>query len=439
MPIIKRNTDEITLNPADSIAISKGAAPKSFLSDGHSLYVLKKPRTRTFAGIFKESFPTELAQYRHWTIDDFRLNKDDITTRDKELLEPYAQHLNDLLFEAAFGEVLYQLIAKRLCKSFEPTENYLHIDQETGEPGIISKFRIDFNEFIEKKLQVAIKKKMMSAGEWATQIIPNRDDLDFSPHENYLLGKLYALALLTNDWDLVNNIMLSNAGCLGSSDSSSKIMVVDGGNKFHFGFGGLTCDETSFQNIEFNPHSTETHPLTGFVSTLPFDGAVYLKLPRLLIPDLFLLTNPNVFKGFKEAIEEARAALAANPFCIRQAIKEVELFITADSHEETIKRFKDKRSTLINHSYYFSTSDSQYSLDTVLKARCHSLQISCARIEAGVSVEKINSELLQEYRISQIPEIGIQTPPKTNSFITPTLPAAPLSIDSSDSSICVIR
>jgi len=40
MPIVKRNPDEITLVPADSIAISNGEAPKSFLSDGDNLYVL---------------------------------------------------------------------------------------------------------------------------------------------------------------------------------------------------------------------------------------------------------------------------------------------------------------------------------------------------------------------------------------------------------------
>ena len=69
MPIVKRNPDEITLVPTDSIAISKGEAPKSFLSDGHNLYVLKKPKKRTFAAIFRENFPLDLEKYQHWTIE----------------------------------------------------------------------------------------------------------------------------------------------------------------------------------------------------------------------------------------------------------------------------------------------------------------------------------------------------------------------------------
>ena len=174
-----------------------------------------------------------LAEYKLWTLDDFRLNKDKMEIDAIELLTPYAHHLNDLLLEAAFGEVLYQLIGQTLFDSFEATESYLHIDNGTGEPGIISKFRLDFNEFIEKKLQAAIKTKMVSARDWDTHPIPSLEALDFNPQENYLLGKLYAVALITNDWDLVNNIMLSNSGCIGTTDSAEKIMVVDGGNKFH--------------------------------------------------------------------------------------------------------------------------------------------------------------------------------------------------------------
>jgi len=316
-------------------------------------------------------------------------------------IQPFALHLSDLLFEAAFGEVLYQGIGKTLFRSFEATETYLHIDTETGDPCIISKFRIDFNECIEKKLQAAIQKKMTSSGEWDSQIIPRREELNFSAEENYLLGKLYAIALITNDWDLVNNIMLSNAGCVGSTKSARKVMVVDGGNKFHFGFDGLTCDETAFKNILFNPSSTPTFPHRSYTHTLPFEDAVYLNLPRLLIPELFSLTNPELFRGFKETIGEARTTLAANPFCIQQAIKRIEHLITLDSDKRTLERFKDKRSTLINHAYYFPQTATEYGLDAVLKACCNSLHIACTKIEAGTSTEEINLDSLRQYLSAQ--------------------------------------
>ncbi|MFW2572575.1 hypothetical protein ACN4Z3_17325, partial [Legionella sp. 29fVS95] len=79
-----------------------------------------------------------------------------------------------------------------------------------------------------------------------------RANLNFSNNELYLLGKLYCTALITHDWDVVNNIMLSNSGCLGDSLTAKKVVVVDGGNKFHFGFGGLTCAESASENPQFN-------------------------------------------------------------------------------------------------------------------------------------------------------------------------------------------
>lgn len=402
MTTIIRNGEAISLVPAESVAMSKGEAPKSFLSDGNDHYILKRPKKRTFAAIFKESFPKDLENYKNWTIDDFRYNKDKLPIAIKEHLTPYALHLGDLLFDAALGEVLYQLIAKTLFRSFEATETYLHIDSETGEPEVISKYCDHFNEFIEKRLHAAIKRKMTSAAQWAGQNIPRREDLNFTPAENHLLGKLYAIALLTNDWDLVNNIMFSNAGCVGSTDTASKVMVVDGGNKFHFGFDGLTSDESSFQNPLFNPCAPKKPSFSGYAHTLPFDDVIGLKLPRLLISNLFSLAIPELFRGFKETIDEARTALAENPYCIQQAINQIGLFITTDSHKPTIERFTDHRSTLINHSYYFSHKDSAYTLSSLLKARCYCLYMTSLKIEAGLSVEEINLDSLQQYQNAQL-------------------------------------
>jgi len=431
MPIIIRDGKEVLLTAAKSIEISTGEAPKSFLTDGHNLYVLKRPKKRTFSTIFRESFPSDLAEYRHWTLAEFHYAKGNLPPLKKAKLEPYAQHLNNLLFEAALGEILYQRIARALFESFEATENYLHIDKDTGEPCIISKFCPNFNEFPEKRLGAAAPKRKTSASEWEGQTTPQREALKFSENEYYLLGKLYALALITNDWDLVNNIMLSNAGCLGDSSCATKIMVVDGGNKFHFGFDGLTCDETAFQNKEFNSEATKSHPLRGYDHTLPFDEEVYLQLPRLLIPDLFSLTIPKLHTGFKDGINEAKRALIDNPLCIQQAIKEAELFITSDSHKLTIKRFKDKDSTLLNCSYYYSTNGAAYNLDSILKARCHSLRGICMRLERGETMEAINRSTLTRYKQAQwhptvssfFSEAAVFSDPQSRS-----LPSYPLSI-----------
>ncbi len=426
MPKIKRpdQQDEIELTAIDEIPISDGTSPKSFLSDGMNRYIFKKPKKRSFETIFKENFPSNLNRYKNWTIDKFykENNKENIDPKHIKLLEPYVIHLKDLLFEAAFGEVLYQRIGKKLFRSFEATETYLHIDSVTEEPGIITQMCNGFNEFIEKKLELIVKQKISSPKEWNNQIIPNQKDLDFSSAEYYLLGKLYAISLITNDWDLVNNIMLSNAGCLGETSTATKVMVVDGGNKFHFGFDGLTCDETVFQNSFFNSFSESTqliqtsndskfikstdpenHPITGYLHTLPFDEEVSFDLPRLIIPDLFSLDNPYLFKGFKDLINEAKTTLITNPYCIQQAIKEAkECYITLDSHQPTIERFNNPHSTLINHSYYFSIKESDYTLGAILKSRCQFLSIACMKMEnEQISAQEINLHVLNNYKNAQ--------------------------------------
>ena len=401
MPRIYRDGELIELTPTQVIDISHGDSQKSFLSDGTHRYIVKKPRNRTFGGIFKESLPAELIDYSHWTSTDFKLKADSIASGDQQLLAPFAQHLADLLFEAALGEVLYQLVAKALFSSFQATESYVHIEPETNEPCIISKFCPNFNEFLEKKLLIANKKRMVCAEDWNLANTPTRADLNLNDNENYLLGKIYALGLLTNDWDLFNNIMLSNSGCMGDSATATKIMVVDGGNKFHFGFNGLTCDETCFENSEFNPNALKTHPLKGYLYTMPFDGLVCLKLPRLLIPDLFLLDNQHLFSGFKEVLHEAETALMTNPLCITQAVHQLNQYITLDSCKTAVNRLNNPNNTLINRSYYYSSPDSNYNLARLLKERCHTLQIICKRIEEGESMEAIHQDHFRSYKVAQ--------------------------------------
>lgn len=405
MPIIQYGREEVILSAAGSLPLSTGESPKSFLTDGINLYIVKQPKTRTFAQIFKSSFPLELREYQDWTAKDFSLKCELLPAEHRKKLMPYFQHLNDILFEAAFGEVLYQRIAKALFASYSPTISLLHVDALTGEPCILSKFRSDFNEFIEKKLVAAMGKTIKKTAEWDREKAPSRADLKFIDNEHYLLGKLYAVALLTHDWDVVNNIMASNAGCIGDSRTSDKITVVDGGNKFHFGYGGLTCDESVFENREFNVHSLQTHPLSGYNFTMPFDEEVYLDLPRLLVRDLFSLTNTQSLRGFKEVIAEARMSIMANPFCIQQAINEAALFITKDSHKPTIERFKSRSSTLLNYSYYYPSRSTQYSLEGILKARCHSLVMICQQLEYGMTIEEINRTTLAHYHQTQeLPE-----------------------------------
>lgn len=436
MPVIRREYEALSLTPTKSIEISKGESPKIFLTDGRDYYIYKQPKKRTFESIFKENFPSDLESYRTWTLDDYRTKRELISLIDKQKLEPYAIHLNDLLFEAAFGEVIYQLIAKNLFKSFEPTECFLHVDSDLGELGIISRFRSDFNEFIEHRLNATLDRKKSSVNEWELSLLPTRDDLHLSENENYLLGKLFALALITNDWDVVNNIMLSNAGCIGDSETATKIMVVDGGNKFQFGFDGLSCDETSFKNSELIETLGNDHPLKGYLNTLPFDKEVSLKLPRLLIPNLFQMTNPLLFRGLKEGMLEAKASLTENPYCIQQAVNQASNFFTLDCNSTTLKRFSDSNSGIICHSYYFPKANQPDNLEAIIKARCYSLQALCKRLEYGTTADELQAEVLEKYRQSQSPSCISKVDSSGTLFQAPDTPLSaymphPASVNSS--------
>lgn len=404
MPVISFNGRREALEPLSKTpVISSGTASKLFLQgEAAASYLVKKPRYRTLTSIFKDSLPTELDRYKEWTYLDFDTQKQNLSISAKNKLEPYIRHLKDLAVEAAFGEVVYMKIAQTLFPvSMEVPDNYLHIDPITGEPWIISRLIPDFNEFIEKKLASFLRRSCTSAAEWDEREKPSRADLNFSNNELYLLGKLYCAALITHDWDIVNNIMLSNSGCLGDSLTAKKVVVVDGGNKFHFGFGGLTCAESATENPQFNSDAKRGHAHRGFNFTLPFDVEVFLTLPRQIIGDLFALDNEFFMRGVTDMLKEAKTSLEANSSCIRDAVNLAYKQISEDSDKTTKGRLMNRESTLLNHDYYRGDKRSGYILEKILIGRINSLDNLLQRLTEGHSVETINQETLEHYQLAQ--------------------------------------
>ncbi|HHF7348327.1 TPA: hypothetical protein ACPSKE_001506 [Legionella feeleii] len=404
MPVLLVKGHKEVLEPLPkSPAISLGAAQKFFLKGAAAAsYIVKKPRYRTLIGIFRDSFPSELSRYKEWTYLDFESQQPNMTILDKTKLEPYVRHLKDLAVEAAFGEVVYMKILRALFpNSMEVPDNYLHIDPVTGEPWIISRLIPDFNEFIEKKLTLFLGSSMKSAAEWDERAKPKRAHLNFSNNELYLLGKLYCTALITHDWDVVNNIMLSNSGCLGDSLTAKKVVVVDGGNKFHFGFGGLTCAESANENPQFNSDAKPIPAHRGFNFTLPFDIEVFLTLPRQIVGDLFTPDNEFFMLGVTDMLREAKASLEANPSCIQEAVNLAYEQISEDSDKTTKERLTNRESTLLNHNYYRGGRRSGYILEKILIGRINSLDNLLKRLSEGHSVETLNQETLECYQSAQ--------------------------------------
>ncbi|CEG60202.1 protein of unknown function [Legionella micdadei] len=383
--------------------MGKGMSATLFMGDANgNIYIAKKPRWRALGSIFKESLPTELKPYESWTYLDFRREKENLSEEKLNLLRSYFNHLKELTIEAAFGEIVYMKVAARLFPiSAQLPVCFLHIESETDEPLIISTYLPDFNEFISKKVELILGAKVESAAEWDYRKKLSRADLKFTRHELKLLGKLYCLGLLMHDWDLVNNIMLANSGCIGDSETAKKISVVDGGNKFHFGFGGLTCEETALENRVFNPKAKRDDSPRGFNFTFPFDTGVFLTLPRMVIPDLFDLNDLDFVQGFLEMIEEARASINSQPSCIQMAVREAFTHITEDSDKHIKEQLRNRNSTLLNHRYYKGKERSGYILEQILHGRLHSLEKIAARLSKGDTVAQINQETQENYYFSQ--------------------------------------
>ena len=154
-----------------------------------------------------------------------------------------------------------------------------------------------------------------------------------------ILGQLYFVALFIGHWDLFNNIDLSNSGYVKFSSGKKLPAIVDHGNDFFTGFGGLTKPENFPDNPDkhadfkfFKKENCLKKQITGFQYTDIFDEYVsVLELPRNLISGLFNLTEKtqdperNRFrtaqmKGFQHACEMAKVKAGENLSLIKDAI-----------------------------------------------------------------------------------------------------------------------
>jgi len=180
--------------------------------------------------------------------------------------------------------------------------------------------------------------------------------------------------------------MLANSGCMGDSQTANIVCVVDGGNKFHFGFDGLTCEESAFRNPIFQlPEAHENYHFT-----YPFDETILPTLPRMIIKDLFELNQPALLQGMSEMLAEANRALIMNPDGIRKAINQAFTQTTIHSNHATIRRLNNTQSTLLNQSFYRQPKG--YALEALLKSRLR----SCAAFIHQIQQQEPDATLQNE-------------------------------------------
>ncbi|GEM_PF-4408247 len=423
------------------VKIAPGMAPKAELkidsvipdkiNSGSNHFILKHPKTRSFLAIFGSTniislFKSEGATprkamelYYKYAASTFEKNRSTLHCAKKidpgflQLFEKMFQHVRETLTLAAFGEVVYSEVARALFpRSLRTPEMFLHID-ETGSPYVLSRFVDGFNEFMHKRLvskegggkeQMVATLKERKAKLAKEGVLPKRDDLAITAVEDRLLGKMLAIALITNHWDLFNNICLANSGCLGELNSSELVVIVDCGNAFSDGFGGRSGGEATFLNPDVMGLE-DRDAINGHKHVFPFDREFPIALPRQLVPDLFDFSSHAFFKGFQSAILDVSQALVANPDCIQSAIH-CSLDKVTENSSLTVRGMLGgganpksteqllHRSTLLDRSFYKFNSekkpscsegcDDSYTLESVLKSRVSFL----AEATDGIATER---------------------------------------------------
>jgi len=174
----------LTLIESEALQIAEGTSAKLFFKNGQDQYIIKKPKRRTLGRIFNASLPVDLHPYREWTFNEFREKNTQLPDTIRSQLAPYFNHLQDLMIEAALGEIIYMQVVKTLFPlSMEAPETFLHINKESGEPWVISKKIEAFNEFLRDKLVQATGRILTSSTEWLNEEPLCRADLKLSNNE----------------------------------------------------------------------------------------------------------------------------------------------------------------------------------------------------------------------------------------------------------------
>lgn len=431
------------------VKIAPGMAPKAeFQVDpatvdtiqttisGSDRFILKYPKDRSLMTIFGASnlfafFQSEgaaprkaIALFYQYAWTTFEKNSavlryvEKLDTEYVHLFLQMFQHVRETLTLAAFGEIVYSEVARVLFpKSLRTPEMFLHID-EAGNPYVLSRFVDGFNEFMQERLALkegeGKEQKIRTLKDRQEKIakkgaLPKRDDLDITAVEDRLLGKMLAIALITNHWDLFNNICLANSGCLGKLHNSELVVIVDCGNAFEHGFDGLSSGEAAFHNPDITGLE-EIEVINGYKYAFPFDREFPIALPRQLVPDLFDFSSHSFFEGFQSAINDVKQVLTKNTNCIQDAIDRSLDKVTESSsismrtilgelQGEANGKTKASeqplyKSTLLDRNFYKLTQDKKsscsgecddsYTLESVLKSRVDFL----AQVSSGIARER---------------------------------------------------
>lgn len=386
MPILRDGS--ILLTPATTPAeiadaVSKGMNKKKVIRSQHNeFFLLKTPGELNVNDVFQNYLPQSKI-----SVDSAQLN----------------YHLANLRLEEAFLEILIpRMAAKMFAGVLVVPETYLHI--ELGHNiWIISKFLKNFDEFLSHK--PCIKERSL----FYDDHLPTRADLELSEEEAYLLGQLYAVALVFNLWDLFNSNLL-NSGFIREEDGKNKAAIVDFGYAAHISYKGRHTDTLALSDPNFFPKKKISYSFFGknyrehytHSYALPMDRVVGPLFPHLVVSDLFDMhaddeISRTMLSGFTEAIETALKNVEANPSLLREAMEQAFLAISVDS----IVQANVLKGSL-NPDFYSSSDSRQHNLLDILQGRLLSAAELIPQFAQGVSALSIQEEVRDFYYDSQL-------------------------------------
>jgi hypothetical protein len=364
------------MSTEDSDVLSKGFTPKSMMQDknGHS-YIAKSPDPLTTEEVFRGYVPLN------------EIDKSNPKTR---------AHIFSLEFEGAFIELLTPNLMKSLFgELLVVPEMFIHVGQN-HQVIILSKLLNGFDEFLHQKV----------AQKFGTPLdnleIPRRHQLDLSEQEAFLIGQLYAAALVFNHWDILNSKLL-NSGKI-TIDEKAKACIVDFGFCGHLSYKGrhndsLCLDDESFakgKKINYRFFSNDYNHDYRHRFALPFDGLVGSLLPHTLVEDLFDLSGNDSIstmmrKGFASMIEKASHTIESNPNLYDEVFKSC----LARFSKESIIQPKDL-ANWINMSYYSGTPGGD-NLYTIITDRIHDCQRLLKEINQGADARSLHEKSRDNY------------------------------------------
>ncbi|HAU1152405.1 TPA: hypothetical protein JBI12_10735 [Legionella pneumophila] len=371
-----RQKDSTLIQGSESELLGKGLTKKLLMiNQAQETFLAKSPEPLSVKEVFRGYIPEK---------------KLDVTTQAAQ------KHLFSLELELSFIEVLIPRFMRALfADQLMTPEVYLHVDKDSR-IFVLSKLLDDFDEFLYSKVTnkfgyILDHKK-----------IPSRKDLDLTEQEAYLVGQLYAAALIFNHWDILNSRLL-NAGKI-KIKGQTKACIVDFGFCVHLSYKGrhtdsLCLDDENFsrgKRINYRFFSLDYNRDYRHRFALPFDTMVGALLPHTLIEDLYQLSGNDristaMRNGFAAMIEQADKSIRSNPKLYEEVFSEC---LQRISNESSVKA--EDLPHFLNMNYYLGKIGDD-NLFAIIKGRvrdCFRL-LSC--FEQGIDPRVLHEKARDTY------------------------------------------